>query len=309
VRADRFAPLALALLAAGPALRAAGSFEFRSDISQAPDLAAHAAQSKALCEEWYPKINEILFGADHPLPYGGVEIVFAPQQLAGYTHLNVIHISSDWLRQPHELDWRAVVIHELAHVNQDYALHLRCDGWRAVPCFIRIRLPEPNRRLEWLGEGIADYVTYTYFTKTNEPRLHLDKNGYLTGYTDSIPYLFGLQRYKVRLGPQGYRHGYTVASAFLLWLERRKDKEIVRRLNVAMNQRHAAAGLFRRYCGAALDELWGEFMAQSMPAARLSPGATGGDPAPSTPPPPLAPTTQPGNSENAAAAAPSIRPE
>jgi hypothetical protein len=65
------------LLTAGLVPRAAAAtFRFRTDISQARDTTVYAEESKALCEEWYPKINEILFGPGRPLPYSDVDIVF-----------------------------------------------------------------------------------------------------------------------------------------------------------------------------------------------------------------------------------------
>jgi hypothetical protein len=207
------------------------------------DLAAYATDTRDVCKEWYPKIDEILFGAGHPLPYSEVRVIFEiSPQYDGWTVENTIHISSDWLKKkPHHLDYRAVIIHELTHVDQHYK-----DG-----------------AVTWLTEGIADYVTYTYFTKDNEPRLHLDQDGYLYGYTDSIPYLFGMQQGKTKPGPEGYKNGYTVTSAFLLWLEVRKDKDIVHRLNAALRDGTYKNELFKQYCGAPLEALWLEFLTES----------------------------------------------
>ncbi len=251
---------------------AAGSPRFSVEFTDSA-VAEYAKGSLAVSEEWFPKIQELLFGTDHSFPYRDIRLVFGEQKLAGVANFNIVHISSQWVKQPHELDYRAVVIHELTHVVQDYALRLQCNGWRAIPCFFQIRFSRANAP-EWLGEGIADYITYTYFTKTNEPKLRLDKDGYLFGYTDTIPYLYGLQEGKLRPdgalrarkvpAGKGYRHGYTVASAFLLWLETYKDKDIVRKLNIALNQRHYSAMLFQRHCGAPLDTLWREFLAECM---------------------------------------------
>ncbi len=65
------------LLAASPLLPAgAVSFQIHTDISKAPEDLPFAKRSKAICEEWYPKINEILFGPDHPLPFQDIHIIF-----------------------------------------------------------------------------------------------------------------------------------------------------------------------------------------------------------------------------------------
>jgi uncharacterized protein YjaZ len=177
-----------------------------------------------------------------PLPFDEVKVVFEiPAKYDGWSVDNVIRISSEWLKKnPHHLDYRAVIIHELTHVVQQYKL--------AIP---------------WLVEGIADYVTYTYFTKDNEPRLHLDKDGYSFGYSDSIPYLFGMQQAKMKPGPEGYKNGYTVTSAFLLWLEVEKDKNIVRELTAALSKGTYTEEQFKQCCGASLNALWLEFLAES----------------------------------------------
>lgn len=188
------------LLALACASRGADSFKVSVTYSDA-SLAEYAMDTEQVCKEWYPKIDEILFGTGHPLPYNEVRVIFETPENSkfdGWTSM----VTDDPSPIIH-------LIHELTHEDQHYA-----DG-------------SPT----WLGDGIADYVPYTYFTKNNEPRLHLDQDCYLTGYTDSIPFLFSMQKAKMKPGPDG---GYTVTSAFLLWLEINKDKAIVHKLNAAL---------------------------------------------------------------------------
>ena len=113
--------------------------------------------------------------------------------------------------------------------------------------------------MNWLVEGIADYVRYKYYEK--ELRLVLDEKSLL------------------KLRKRGYRQGYGVVARFLLWLEMRKDKDIVRKLNVILEQRRYSAKVFKQICGAPLDKLWQEFMAQawSVPPSQT---AVGGGPGP-----------------------------
>ena len=66
-----------------------------------------------------------------------------------------------------------------------------------------------------------------------------------------------------KLRNRGYRQGYDVVARFLLWLELQKDKDIVRKLNVVLEQRRYSAKVFKQNCGAPLDKLWQEFMAQA----------------------------------------------
>ena len=51
--------------------------------------------------------------------------------------------------------------------------------------------------------------------------------------------------------------------AFLYWLEVRKDKDIVPALNRVLRDGRYSAKLFQEKCGAPLDALWREFVAQS----------------------------------------------
>jgi hypothetical protein len=204
-----------------------------------------------------------LFGERKRADQPEVRLLFTDQQEPGYTTLNTktgiwtLHLNSTEARTPAALDYRAVVIHELTHVVQNHA-------------------PVP-RPWVWLSEGIADYVTYTHFTKNNDPALRLDKQGYLVGYTEALQYLHGLQRKRIRPDDEhrlrgvkagkGYQHGYTVTAAFLLWLESRKDRDIVQKLSIALRERRYRPGLFKQHCGTSLDKLWREFLTESLASA------------------------------------------
>jgi len=269
----------LAALAACPRLAAShaveDSFHVVVDHLQSPEMAEYGARAKALCEEWYPKIDLILFGPNHGLVHREIRIVIEsgePKSVktrgaVGYEVASsfggVIRIRSKWL-ESRPKDFEAVIIHELTHVNQDnYALHLRCDGLRAFPCFFQIRLSHPNRGMDWVGESINDYVAWAVFRKTLQPRLRVDKQGYLSGQDDSVPYLHGLEKAKIRIPEKGYALSYAVGASFLLWLELTKDRDIIRKLNVAMSRLRASPKLFRQCCGAPVDRLWREFLAAS----------------------------------------------
>src|ERR1700761_2690929 len=90
------------------------------DVSYAPDAGDFALKTSPLILEWYPKINALLFGADHPLPFKVVLVSFQHgQQYAGLTINDVIHISADRIKVMQD-DPRGMVIHELTHVVQHY---------------------------------------------------------------------------------------------------------------------------------------------------------------------------------------------
>src|SRR6185437_10753681 len=88
----------IALAAIVPAARAEPQEAVRVllDISYAPDAGDFALKTSPLILEWYPRINELLFGPDHPLPFKLVIVSFQhAQRYPGLTANNVIHISAD----------------------------------------------------------------------------------------------------------------------------------------------------------------------------------------------------------------------
>ena len=75
--------VAAAILAALAALAlAAGEKQFQvvTDCSRAPEMREYAVRAKALCEEWYPKINDLLFGSGHSLPLREIRITIDPAE-------------------------------------------------------------------------------------------------------------------------------------------------------------------------------------------------------------------------------------
>lgn len=236
-------PLLSGLLALG-VLTCAGAERVRVvvDVSGVPNAAPYAKPAKMLFEEWYPKINDLLFGTGASLPFQEVTVIFerktevdtdkGPQQAPAYTHANIVHANF----QPEtrfDQSYRAMLIHELVHVCQNYT------GLARSPA-------------RWVGEGIADYVRHRYFEKDLLPKLEWDSDGTLK---DSP-----LER--AELEKEGYRIGYTIAAPFLYWLELHKNPRIVAILSRAVRDSHYWDGMFQEYCGDSLDHLWQAFMQQ-----------------------------------------------
>jgi hypothetical protein len=246
--------VAMLFTTAGTCGAAAAPVQIRFDTSQTPDAAAYTRAITGLIQEWYPKINAILFGADSPLRFTEIQVVFEPRiqwgsgskltEVPAYANGNAIHVNFGYLTRMPD-DYKAMLIHELAHVNQQYG-----------------KVPSDAG---WLVEGIADYIRHKYFEKDIEPKLRLDKEGYLKGYSREAPFFFSLEQSKARLDDRGYRLSYTVASVFLFWLEERKDRAIIPVLNLALSKHQYSEKLFRQQCGAPLDALWREFLQQSQP--------------------------------------------
>ncbi|HEY2572624.1 MAG TPA: basic secretory protein-like protein [Verrucomicrobiaceae bacterium] len=187
------------------------AFQVTIDTSQAPECAAFAAKSKTIVEEWYPRINEILFEKRHPLPAREITLIFEPMKGVAHTGNNAIHVSAEWVTKKAPNDY-GMIVHELTHVVQDYR----------------------GKGEGWLTEGIADYVRDRWF----EP---------------------GARQHRIDPDKSSYRQAYGTAATFLIWLERHKDKDIVRKLNIASHDGKYSPALFPQYCGADLDALWKEF--------------------------------------------------
>jgi Peptidase of plants and bacteria len=202
--------LLLALLAART-FAAEPAFKVEVDYSAAPACEAFATKSKAIIEEWYPKLNEALFDKNHPLPRAVVHVKFEPMKGVAHATGDGLHISEDWVTKKSPNDY-GMVVHELTHIVQDYK----------------------GKGEGWLTEGIADYTRHKFFEKDIE---------------------------KLRINPDkdSYTRAYTIAAAFLFWLEQHKDREIVRKLNIASHDGTYSRELFKKYCGADVDALWREF--------------------------------------------------
>jgi hypothetical protein len=152
-------------------------FTIQTDVTAAPECQDFAEKSATLCREWYPKINEILFAKDRPLPAEEVRLIFAPMKGVAHTTNAQIHVAADWVTKKHPDDY-GMVIHELTHVVQDYRGKVKGeDGW--------------------LTEGIADYIRHKYFEKDIEKlRVNPDRNHYKQGYTIAAAFLFWLESKK-----------------------------------------------------------------------------------------------------------------
>jgi len=222
------------------------------EFSTVPEAQSQAQETRVLFLEWYPRINDILFGNGHALPYDELTIDFAQklryENVPAYAERNVIHVWYPYTKSMPD-SYAGMMIHELTHINQHYT-----------------KLP---RDAVWVCEGIADYIRHKYFEKDIVPLLHANPDGVLTGYSTQEPYFHSLQLHKVSLTQAGYSRSYTVASTFLYWLEQRKNPDIVKDLNLALNEGRYSSDLFQQYCGASLDALWREFMDESTKPAQV----------------------------------------
>jgi hypothetical protein len=238
--AERLIAVLIALAVSLPA--SADQLAVRSlvDASCPADMRDYAIATNDLFAVWVPKINEILYGADHKPPFEDILIVFEPGiRVPAFASRNQIHADCAYIKVMKD-DYRGMLVHEVTHVVQSY--------------------PTGQTGAGWVVEGIADYIRHKYFEKDISATLRLDGEGRLYGYGDAEPYFQSLQKNHVDLSDKGYLKSYTVASTFLFWLESNKNPRIVRELNLALSQDRYSPERFQQLCGTPLDALWAEFV-------------------------------------------------
>ncbi len=98
----------------------------------------------------------------------------------------------------------------------------------------------------WLTEGIADYVRYKF---------GVDNEGAKWALPD----------YNSK---QSYTNSYRVTARFLVWIEKKYDKKLVKKMNAALHSKTYNKGLWEKYTGKNLDELWSVY--KSNPAVKLN---------------------------------------
>ena len=156
---------------------AAARFRVQVEYSKAPQCETFAAKSKALIEELYPKINEILFAADHPLETDSITLVCEPMKGKAYTDIqkNRIHVSAAFVTtNPGDY---GMVVHELTHIVQHYA-KLKSDQ-------------------VWLQEGIADYIRHRYYDGDIDGlwlKVDPDRDTYRKGYIVTAAFLAWIEK-------------------------------------------------------------------------------------------------------------------
>jgi len=168
---------------------AADTLRIEIDTSNAPELAGWGQKLRGMIAGWWPMINATLASPGYTPP-DFVRIVFRdidPPNAGAYSAGATIVVNlTDILG--HQDDYGRVA-HELVHLAQQY--------------------PKPN--INWLVEGIADWVRY-YVLLPGDPRRNFDP-GHIT-----------------------YQVGYQPAAALLDWVERGYGAGSVKRINAAMRR-------------------------------------------------------------------------
>jgi hypothetical protein len=130
----------------------ASKYEITIDTSEVPELSEWAEKTlRPACEEWYPKIVEMLPSDNYTAPQR-FSITFRKDKKGvadtGGTRINC---AADWYKKNLKGEAVGSVVHEMVHVDQQYG---RARGGARNP--------------GWLVEGIADYIRWYKF----EPQSH-----------------------------------------------------------------------------------------------------------------------------------------
>ena len=171
MRSKTLAALALILLwlpSAAPAAAAEEPLRIDVDTSEVPEMNDYGVKVKALAEEWYPKVVQLL-PSDNHVPFRHIIITFKKDMKGvAATGGNRIFCAPQWFKD-HPEDLGAIV-HELVHVAQDYRRRGRHPGW--------------------LVEGIADQIRfYHYEPEAARPRPDPDRSKYSDSYRTTAAFL------------------------------------------------------------------------------------------------------------------------
>ena len=112
-----------------------------------------------------------------------------------------------------------IFLHELAHLAQQYTTQNLKD-------------------VKWLGEGLADYVRYTYGTSS------LDADWPLPDYSPQ----------------QAFNDGYKVTARFLMWLEKRYNSSVIDRLDQGLREvTYEQNSTWKILTGKSVEDLWEDY--------------------------------------------------
>ena len=142
------------------------------DTSEVPELAAWGLHAKALCEEWFPKLVELMPSQGFE-PCLSTRLLFRKDKggVADTSRSTDINIAGKYVLG-HTNDF-GMVIHELTHVVQAY--------------------PNPKEGFSkpgWLVEGISDNLRlFHYEPNARRPRIDPDRAKYTDAYKTTAGFL------------------------------------------------------------------------------------------------------------------------
>jgi hypothetical protein len=204
-----------------------GKYQITIDTTETPDLTEWAKTELApVVRQWYPKLVAMLPSEGYEAPTR-VSITFSTSMRGvAATGGTRVRCAAAWFRQNLQGEAKGAIVHELAHVVQNYGLARRNN-------------PNATRTPGWLVEGICDYIRWFLY----EPETR------------------GAQITSRNIARARYDASYRISGNFLDWVTRTHDKDIVVKLNAAAREGRYNEDLWKTATGRTLQELGDEWKA------------------------------------------------
>jgi hypothetical protein len=204
-----------------------GAYRITIDTSETPDLTDWAHKDLApVVQEWYPRLIKLLPSEGYEAPRQ-VSITFsASMRGVAATGGTRVRCAAGWFRQNLQGEAKGAVVHELAHVVQNYGLARRTN-------------PNAARTPGWLVEGICDYIRWFLY----EPQTR------------------GAEITRRNIARARYDGNYRISGNFLHWVTQTYCQDIVQRLNTAARQGKYSEELWKTATGHTVQELGDEWKA------------------------------------------------
>jgi hypothetical protein len=175
---------------------------------------------------WYPKLVAMLPSEGYEAPKRVGVTFSANMQGVAATGGTRVRCAAGWFRQNLQGEARGAVVHELAHVVQNYGIARRNN-------------PNATRTPGWVVEGICDYIRWFLY----EPQTH------------------GAEITSRNISRARYDANYRISGNFLNWVTETYDKDIVRKLNAAAREGKYSEDLWKTATGHTVQELGDEWKA------------------------------------------------
>jgi hypothetical protein len=202
-----------------------GTYQITIDTTETPDLTDWAHKDLApVVRDWYPKLVKMLPSAGYEAPTK-VSITFSASMTGvAATGGTRVRCAAAWFRQNLQGEAKGAIVHELAHVVQNYGLARRSN-------------PNATRTPGWLVEGICDYIRWFLY----EPQTR------------------GAEITSRNIARAKYDGNYRISGNFLNWVTQTYSKDIVQRLNAAAREGKYNEELWKTATGHTVQELGDEW--------------------------------------------------
>jgi hypothetical protein len=204
-----------------------GKYQITIDTTETPDLAEWATKELApVVKEWYPRLVKMLPSEGYEAPTRLSITFIADMQGVANAGGTRIRCAAPWFRQNLKGEAKGAIVHEMAHVVQNYGIARRNN-------------PNATRTPGWLVEGICDYIRWFLY----EPQTR------------------GAEITARNLARAQYDGNYRISANFLNWVTNTYDKEIVAKLNAAAREGRYSEDLWKDATGKTVQELGAEWKA------------------------------------------------